>query len=251
MGTQIRGEYRGGRAWRGSEKLRPAGGAVDLPRGVATGRFSSCGKEARLDRMKRMVSVAMTGLAMGCSGCGPAAVEEPAVVPMDARVQADVSGERALAEVRALVALGLRDSGTPGAEQAANHLLERFRAIGVSAEIQEFRGQRAEGGGGVPQRDRADSGRRRPHRAVWLALRYQGGDAGGLRGGERFGLQHGPAAGTGAGAGADGPASDGNPVRPFRRRGVHGGIRAERRTAWQPASGADDGTGRQSGALPR
>ena len=50
-----------------------------------------------------------------------------------------VSGERALEEVQALVALGLRDSGTPGAERAAHHLRERFHALGVEAEIQEFR----------------------------------------------------------------------------------------------------------------
>ena len=74
------------------------------------------------------------------AGCGkapekPAASVAPAVV---APAAAEVSGERALEEVRAFVELGPRDSGTPGAEKAALYLRDRLRELGVEAELQEF-----------------------------------------------------------------------------------------------------------------
>ena len=75
------------------------------------------------------------------AGCAPAP-ENPAVsgTPKNT-VQAvvEVSGERALEEVRAFLDVGPRDAGTPGAERAANYLAERLRALGAEAEIQEFR----------------------------------------------------------------------------------------------------------------
>ena len=40
--------------------------------------------------------------------------------------------------IRKFVELGPRDSGTPGAEQAAIYLRDRLRELGVAAEIQEF-----------------------------------------------------------------------------------------------------------------
>ena len=72
------------------------------------------------------------------AGCGAAPMEE-AEVAVAPRPRLELSGERALDEVARLVALGRRDSGTPGAERAANHLLARFEDLGVEAEIQEFR----------------------------------------------------------------------------------------------------------------
>jgi glutaminyl-peptide cyclotransferase len=48
-------------------------------------------------------------------------------------------GGTALEEVRAFLEVGPRDAGTPGAERAATYLVERLRALGVAAEIQEFR----------------------------------------------------------------------------------------------------------------
>jgi len=61
---------------------------------------------------------------------GPCFEPAPAVMVL--------SGEAALKEVADFVALGNRDSGTPGAEKAANYLKERLQAIGVEAEIQSF-----------------------------------------------------------------------------------------------------------------
>lgn len=52
---------------------------------------------------------------------------------------AAVSGERALAEVKAFVALGPRDAGTDGARRAAEHLRRRLTDLGVKAEIDEFK----------------------------------------------------------------------------------------------------------------
>ena len=75
------------------------------------------------------------------AGCAPAP-ENPAVSETPkgaAQAAVEVSGERALKEVRAFLDVGPRDAGTPGAERAANYLAERLRALGAEAEIQEFR----------------------------------------------------------------------------------------------------------------
>lgn len=69
-------------------------------------------------------------------GCGRRSAPAP-----DAAARFDpaaVDGARALDEVARLVALGLRDSGTPGAARAAEHLRDRLRAAGVAAEIETF-----------------------------------------------------------------------------------------------------------------
>ena len=80
--------------------------------------------------------------ALCAAGCGqnPAVLAErptPGVAASHPAVQ--VSGSAALEEVRRFVALGRRDSGTPGAEKAAAYLLERLKETGAEAEIQEFR----------------------------------------------------------------------------------------------------------------
>lgn len=80
------------------------------------------------------------GLALLLWGCAPEnkptpSVPERSVVSID---PAEVSGERALENVRALTALGLRDSGTPGAKRAAEWLSDRLRTVGVSARVDAF-----------------------------------------------------------------------------------------------------------------
>lgn len=83
----------------------------------------------------------LAGLVLGTAGCGRApgpAAPVPSPPPAETAPVA-VDGARALEEVRNFVALGPRDSGTPGAAQAANYLRVRLREIGVEAEIQEFR----------------------------------------------------------------------------------------------------------------
>lgn len=79
------------------------------------------------------------------TGCGRMEAPEAAAPAAEPAVPVEVSGERALEEVRNFVQLGPRVSGTEGAERAANYLAERLRALGVEAEIQEFR-DRAPGG---------------------------------------------------------------------------------------------------------
>lgn len=75
---------------------------------------------------------------LGAAGCGRPVEMKPEPVEV-ARERVEVSGERALEEVWTFVALGPRDSGTPGAEQAATYLAGRMNEIGVATEIQEFR----------------------------------------------------------------------------------------------------------------
>jgi glutaminyl-peptide cyclotransferase len=81
----------------------------------------------------------MALLTMGAAGCGERREAVPEPEPAMVLKPVTISGEAALQEVQALVALGLRDSGTPGAERAARHLRERLEALGLEAEIQEFR----------------------------------------------------------------------------------------------------------------
>ena len=79
--------------------------------------------------------------ALGMAGCGPAP-EKPATARIsaaEAQAAVAVSGEQALEEVRKFLEVGPRDAGTPGAQRAATYLRDRLRALGVEAEIQEFR----------------------------------------------------------------------------------------------------------------
>ena len=75
-------------------------------------------------------------LALGCGRPPPAEKAPPPAIPAK---PVAISGAAALEEVRAFLEVGPRDAGTPGAERAATYLAERLRALGVAAEIQEFR----------------------------------------------------------------------------------------------------------------
>jgi len=55
------------------------------------------------------------------------------------------SGERALAEVEALVAISPRDAGTSNGWKAARHILQRLENFGIEAEIDTFTDQTPEG----------------------------------------------------------------------------------------------------------
>ena len=75
-------------------------------------------------------------LAVGCGRPPPAEETPPPAIPAK---PVAISGAAALEEVRAFLEVGPRDAGTPGAERAATYLAERLHALGVAAEIQEFR----------------------------------------------------------------------------------------------------------------
>lgn len=66
----------------------------------------------------------------------------PAPLPKDTAFRAISPGtleaDNALAEARALVALGPRIAGTPGARQAAGHLLVRMQAVGIQSSLDAF-----------------------------------------------------------------------------------------------------------------
>jgi len=83
--------------------------------------------------------IAAAALLCGCDRApeGPAG---PALFDVDL-----VDGQRALDEVARLVALGLRDSGTPGAARAAAHLKLRLEAAGCEAAIDAFEDATPEG----------------------------------------------------------------------------------------------------------
>ncbi len=81
-----------------------------------------------------------TGLLSGvlCIGCQPPETATlSSVEPMNLAVEA-VDGERALALVRELVAITPRDSGTPGAERAAQWIRERITPFVDTCEIDTF-----------------------------------------------------------------------------------------------------------------
>ena len=90
---------------------------------------------SRRAHASRVLAIAaLFGAAVGQGGCRRVASSS-----LPARFDPDhVDGERALEEVRALVALGLRDAGTPGARRAAEHIRARLEAVGVEARIESF-----------------------------------------------------------------------------------------------------------------
>ena len=78
----------------------------------------------------------LTGFLLVASGCRPAPSPKATVFrPIAPRV---LDADNALAEARALVALSPRAAGTPGARQAAGHLLVRLQAVGVQSTLDAF-----------------------------------------------------------------------------------------------------------------
>ena len=78
----------------------------------------------------------LTGFLLIATGCRPVHAPKKATFrPIAPRV---LDADNALAEARALVALGPRAAGTPGARQAAGHLLLRLQAVGVQSTLDAF-----------------------------------------------------------------------------------------------------------------
>ncbi|MBN1675437.1 MAG: M28 family peptidase [Kiritimatiellae bacterium] len=69
----------------------------------------------------------------------------PAPAPRAELDPGRLSGTNALEEVRRFVALGLRDSGTPGAERAAEYLAGRLRALGLEPVVDAFKDRSPKG----------------------------------------------------------------------------------------------------------
>ena len=93
--------------------------------------MKSHNSRSRVNPLVAAASLAAAAFALpSCKPTAPAAA-----LPDPARFQ----GEQALAEVRGFLAIGPRDSGTDGARRGAEYLRDRLRALGVAAEIDEFR----------------------------------------------------------------------------------------------------------------
>ncbi len=82
----------------------------------------------------RPVFYLLTLLGAACS-CSPRPTPAPAPAQID---PAAFNGAAAFEELRLFLAVGPRDSGTPGAQKAAEYLRDRLQALGVRAEINSF-----------------------------------------------------------------------------------------------------------------
>ena len=89
----------------------------------------------RIFRSNARLPAGLVLLTFLLSGCGRPAPAPPAVPALN---PAAFDGQRALEEIRGLVALGPRDAGTPGAARAAGYLQGRLRAHGVDADVAAF-----------------------------------------------------------------------------------------------------------------
>ena len=85
---------------------------------------------------RHLILGVLTGFLLVASGCRPSpSPQRPAFKPLAPRV---LDADNALSEARALVALGSRDAGTPGARACAGHLLIRLQTMGVQASLDTF-----------------------------------------------------------------------------------------------------------------
>ena len=82
----------------------------------------------------RLFGVLLAGLAAGGAGCG-----KPARPPAEPWPEPSaLSGSRALETTAAFVALGPRESGTPGSERAAAWLADRLKELGIEVRVDVF-----------------------------------------------------------------------------------------------------------------
>lgn len=94
----------------------------------------------RCDRGWLNIVPRLAGFALLLTGC-----QRPAGEPSPRFDPAAIDGRRARAEVAAFVALGPRDSGTPGAQKAAEWIAARVGETGLETRINEFQEQTPHG----------------------------------------------------------------------------------------------------------
>ena len=91
--------------------------------------------------LSRPAWIFLAGLLL-CASCSPP--KAPPVVPSAYEVDA-LKGDVALREVKQFLDVGPRVAGTAGARNAAHYLKERLIALGVAAEVDDFRDATPEG----------------------------------------------------------------------------------------------------------
>ena len=92
---------------------------------------------------RHLIFALLAGFLLGVFGCRPSPLPKGlAFKPLAPRV---LNADNAFAEACALVKLGLRDAGTPGARRAAGHLLIRLQAMGVQASLDAFTDETPDG----------------------------------------------------------------------------------------------------------
>ena len=96
-------------------------------------RIHSCSNTYCPGRVMSSLIPAAVACLLLVTGCRKPAPPEP--VRLDTRL---VDGTRAMEEVRRLTDIARRDSGTPGARQAAEHLLSRLQGMNIEAHIDAF-----------------------------------------------------------------------------------------------------------------
>jgi len=87
--------------------------------------------------MKHQLTIGLAA-ALGLAAFSGCTHQENSAAPAAVLNVASFDGPRAMAEVRALVALGPRDGGTTNAQRAADYLAGRLHNVGVTTEVRPF-----------------------------------------------------------------------------------------------------------------
>jgi glutaminyl-peptide cyclotransferase len=94
-----------------------------------------------MNRIHTILALAAVTILAGCGSAN----NTPAANPIQPFDPGALDGSAALEAVRKFVALGPRDSGTPGALKAAEYLRDQLRNAGIQADIDSFEDQTVRG----------------------------------------------------------------------------------------------------------
>ncbi len=99
---------------------------------------TACSKSSALNLIKRAACLVALCLLAASSGCSRMLPENGPAITASGLDADTLSADLLLKEVSDFVALGPRDPGTPGAENAALYLADRLRSMGLQPEIDTF-----------------------------------------------------------------------------------------------------------------